>query len=258
MKILFVNPFGTSVYDDLIREVLADAPRSDCRIEVDHLRNCPPDIDYYSFKHLVEERFIERAVDAEGEGYDAVVDGCCYDPGLLESRELVDIPVVGCLEATMHVASMLGHKFAVITDHHKAVPYLENMVKLSGLDSRCTSVRCIEVWIRNIIKEPEIVAPKILEEARKVVQNEKAEVIVLGCTIVASCFDLKFRETPSKIDFTILNPVVVATKVAETMVDLRRLGASLSRFAYYEKPDYSTDDYLAAKRSLESAFLPGR
>lgn len=249
MKLLFINPFGTPVYDDVIKKVLAGTTRSDCRLDVDHLKNCPADIDYYSFKHLVEERFIERVVEAERQGYDAVVDGCCYDPGLLEARELVDIPVVGCLEPTMHVASMLGHKFAVITDHHKAVPYLENMVKISGLNSRCTSVRAIEVWIRNIIKEPDIVAPKVLEEAKKIVEAERAEVIVLGCTIVASCFDLEYRKHPTKIRFPILNPVVVASKMAETMVDLRRLGVSTSRLAYFEKPDYSLDEYLDAKRS---------
>ena len=58
----------------------------------------------------------------EDEGYDAVVVGCCYDPGVKVARELVDIPVVGPLEAAMNHASYFGHRYTVITDHRKAGP----------------------------------------------------------------------------------------------------------------------------------------
>ena len=93
----------------------------------------------------------------EEEGYDAVVVGCCYDPGVKVARELVDIPVVGPLEAAMNHASYFGHRFTVLTDHRKAVPWLEDLVRLHGA-ANCRGVRCIDWYVTDMIRDPSAVA----------------------------------------------------------------------------------------------------
>mgnify|MGYP003320815669 CR=1 FL=1 len=54
------------------------------------------------------------------------------DPGLQGARECVSIPVIGPCETAMHFASMLGHKFSVLTVLERTVPLIENLsVKLT-------------------------------------------------------------------------------------------------------------------------------
>ena len=94
MKINFINPFGTPVYNELIRETLIPYVRPDTELVVTHTSGCPENIDYYYNKHLVEVAVFEQVMRAEAEGYDAVIVGCCYDPGVRVARELVHLPLV--------------------------------------------------------------------------------------------------------------------------------------------------------------------
>src|SRR5262249_56784911 len=153
-KIEFINPFGTEVYDGLIGETLLPCAGAETQLTIRHLRGAPPDIDYYYNKHLMETVVFERVMQAEEEGFDAVIVGCCYDPGVRVARELVDIPVIGPLEASMQMAGYFGHSYTVVTDHHKAVPYLEDMVRLYGLGGNCRGLACGDFWAQSTVTNP--------------------------------------------------------------------------------------------------------
>ena len=58
-RIDFINPFGTSAYDGLIAETLTTYAAQGTELTISHLRGCPPDIDYYYNKHLVETALFE-------------------------------------------------------------------------------------------------------------------------------------------------------------------------------------------------------
>ena len=97
MKINFINPFGTPAYDALIVETLVPYARADTELVVTNIKDGPPNIDFYYSKHILELRIFEEVMRAEEQGFDAVIVGCCYDPGVRAARELVDIPVIGPL-----------------------------------------------------------------------------------------------------------------------------------------------------------------
>ena len=92
-RICFLNPFGTDSYDDLIGATLRPALHGNTEVEIRHLAHAPRNIDYYAPKHLAETEIMTAALEAEREGFDAFVIGCCYDPALSQCRELVNIPV---------------------------------------------------------------------------------------------------------------------------------------------------------------------
>ena len=119
-RIAFINPFGTAAFDEIIEDTLVPYAGTGTTVDVIHLEGVPENIDYYYPKHLMELAIFRAVRRLEEQGYDAVVVGCCYDPGVKVARELVDIPVVGPLEAAMNHASYFGHRFTVITDHRKA------------------------------------------------------------------------------------------------------------------------------------------
>src|ERR1051325_3728116 len=186
-RIDFINPFGTPAYDGLIAETLTAYAAQGTELTISHLRGCPLDIDYNYNKHLVETALFEHVMQSEEAGYDAVVVGCCYDPGVRVARELVNIPVVGPLEASMQMAGYFGHSYTIVTDHHKAVPYLEDMVRLYGLGGNCRGVRCINWWVKDMVKNPDQVAVDTIAIAKQVLAETRAEVIIMGCTIIAAC-----------------------------------------------------------------------
>jgi allantoin racemase len=257
VRINFINPFGTPVYNNLITETLLPYARSDTEIVVTNTRNCPENIDYYYNKHIVEMVVMEDVMRAEKEGYDAVIVGCCYDPGVRVARELVDIPVIGPLEATMMMAPYYGHDYVLVTDHHKAVPYLRDLVKLYG-GTQCRDVSCINWWVTDMIQDTEGVAKDALAKSRKAMEDKGAEAVILGCTIIAASMEKWLIDTKAKRDLTILNTNTFSLKIAESLADLKKQGLyNISRTGFYQKPQQRNGSEFAevrAKFGRPSAF----
>ena len=249
MKINFINPFGTPIYDELIIETLTPYARPDTELVVTHTINCPENIDYYYSKHLIELAVFEQVLLAEAAGFDAVIVGCCYDPGVRVARELVDIPVIGPLEASMQMAAYFGHDYVVITDHHKAVPYLRDLVTLYG-GAQCRDVSCINWWVTDMIRDTAAVARDAQAEVRKVLDSSGAEAAILACTIISASTEKWLRDTQATRDLTILNPNTMALKMAESLADLKCQGLyNISRRGYYEKPQQHNAQEFAEVRA---------
>src|SRR4051812_2149327 len=236
-RICFLNPFGTDAYDAIIEETITPSLRPGTDLEIRHLENAPRNIDFYVPKHLAEAEILKAVVSAEHEGFDAFVIGCCYDPGLTQARELTDMPVIGPLEASASLARMFGHRFAVVTDHAKAVPELEDRIRVYGLEANCRSVSAIDWYVEKMIEDPAAVARDAYARCKEVTTSERAEVVVLGCTIVAACYEQAvLRGAAELTDVAILNPNVIALKTAEMLADLRAAGQyRISRKAYYRQ-----------------------
>lgn len=252
IKINFVNPFGTSAYNDLISETLTPYLARDTELVVTNTVNCPENIDYYYNKHLIEEAIFESCIDAQKKGYDAVIIGCCYDPGVRVARELVDIPVIGPLEATMQLAPYYGHDYVVVTDHHKAVPYLRDLVRLYGEDAHCRDVSSIDWWVTEMIQDTTGVARDAFAAATRIMNEKQAEVAILACTIISASHEKWLRDTGSPRNHSILNPNTMALKVAQSLAELKQQGAyGLSRKAYYQGMEQrSAEEFMQVREEF--------
>lgn len=248
MKINFINPFGTKAYNELIRETLVAYARPDTEVVITNTTDCPENIDYYFSKHLIETAVMEDVIRAERQGFDAVIVGCCYDPGVRVSRELVDIPVIGPLEASIQVSSYYGHDYVLITDHHKAVPYLRDMVRLYG-GSQCRGVSCINWWVTDMINDTASVARDAREAVGKELQSSSAEVAILACTIIGASLEKSILQGTLPRDEVILNPNTMALKMAESLGDLHQRGLyRISRKGYYQKMAQHNEAEFASVR----------
>ncbi len=193
-RIAFINPFGTAAFDEIIRETLVPYASSGTAVDVIHLEGVPANIDYYYPKHLMELAIFEEVRRLEDAGYDAVVVGCCYDPGVRVARELVDIPVVGPLEAAMNHASYVGHRFTIVTDHRKALPWLEDQVRLHGAGN-CRGVRAIDWYVTDMIQDTTSVADDAAAACQVALREDTSEVVILGCTIIGGCLEREIMTT---------------------------------------------------------------
>jgi allantoin racemase len=233
-RICFLNPFGTDAYDGLIADTLTPALRPDTRVQIRHLDGCPRNIDFYVPKHLVETEIIKSALQAQEDGFDAFVIGCCYDPALTPARELVDIPVVGPLEASAAHTRMFGHRFAVLTDHYKAVPEIEDLLRMYGMSQNCRKVEALGWFVDDMVENPAAVARDTSARVRQIMAESGAETVVLGCTIVSACYELAQQGQTVRDADPVINPNVMAMKVAELYADLRAAGQyRMGRGGYY-------------------------
>ena len=99
------------------------------------------DIMQYPYIAFQCERIVcEAALTAEREGYDALTIGCNLDIGLRTCRSIVDIPVVGVTESSMHAACLLGKKFAFITISSFLKSHITTQVEENGLEKRLACV----------------------------------------------------------------------------------------------------------------------
>jgi allantoin racemase len=239
MRILVLNPFGGETRE---REHCLAVARPDAVVEFDSIKDSYPlnYVQYRYFRHLCAGHAIDRIVAAEREGFDAVVIACMYDPGLIEARELVDIPLVGAFESSCHVAAMLGAAYAVITVEQNVVPVTWEMARLYGVSEKLVSVKHIGIPAGRIYED--VMPPEeILERTFSVVGEcvaDGAEVIVLGCTLISHLLTERYADPHAVLGVPVVDPLLVAYKTAEMMVDLR-LKANLpavSRLGGYARP----------------------
>lgn len=163
------------------------------------------------------------------EPYDAVIQAGYGEHGREGLQELLEVPVVDITEAAASTAQFLGHKYSVVTTLDRTVPLIEDRLKLAGLTDRCASVRASGLGVLELESDPERAVAAIVEQSRQAVQNDKAEVIVLGCGGMAE-LEAKVAEATG---VPIVDGVRAAVTIAESLV---RLGLSTSKVRTYATP----------------------
>ena len=107
-KILILNPNGTNIYDDVTLAVAEKAVSSDTNVAVRNLSGSVPKTAFLPATSVLMNQLLTAVVDAEKDGFDAVVIACCSDPGLQDAKDLVSIPVTAPMEAAVYTAAPIG------------------------------------------------------------------------------------------------------------------------------------------------------
>ena len=138
MDVRVVTPITTWGFRD--KSEFRALERPDLTISHIEIETGPASIECEYDEALAVPGTIAKIVEAERDGCDAVVIDCMGDPGMLPGRECVSIPVVGPCEAAMHVASMLGHTFSVVTVLKRLRPQFEHQAQIYGVREKLASV----------------------------------------------------------------------------------------------------------------------
>ena len=163
------------------------------------------------------------------QSYDAVIQAGYGEHGREGLQELLDVPVVDITEAAASTAMFLGHKYSVVTTLDRAVPLIEDRLKLAGLDARCASVRASGMAVLELESDPERAVAAIVDQAAAAVTDDHAEVICLGCGGMAE-LEAKVRE---RTGVPVVDGVAAAVTIAESLV---RLGLSTSKVRTFAPP----------------------
>ena len=242
MRILVLAPFGA--IEPNAQQNLAARARTGTTVDVECLEEVFP-LPYNTYQYnmvKVIDGTVERAIRAEAEGYDALVISCMLDPGLIQTRGVVDIPVVGTLEATAHVASMMGNRFSVINADRTVCAQMERLLTFYGLRDKVASLRSIDIVSCDLYPDrtpTSEVFRRVREQAEIAIREDGAEVIIAGCTIIGSMLTQHHGHEPGSFlaGVPVLDGIVVGFKTAELMVDIVSLGyPAVSRLGFWKKP----------------------
>jgi allantoin racemase len=174
---------------------------------------------------------IGKIIEAEREGADAVVIDCLGDPGVEEGRECVSIPVVGPLETSSHIASMLAYKFSIVTVFDEVIPFFEGLVRKFALQDKLASVRGLNIPVLELSTDPDRTLQRMIEESVRAIREDGAHAIVFGCSGIDCTNELRDALSQRGFDVPVIEPMPVAIKLAASLVDLglRHSGRTYAR-----------------------------
>ena len=131
-------------------------------------------------------------MNAEKEGFDAVIIGCYLDPGLQAAKQLLNIPVLGIAESSMHFSSMACSKFAIITSDKHYIQGMEELVERYNVERSViykSPVRAVSFTSEEYEKHLFSGNHKpIIEEFQMIAKaciDDGAELIIAGCAVLA-------------------------------------------------------------------------
>ena len=119
--------------------------------------------------------------EGEEKGYDAIIINCFGNPGLEEARKLVKIPVLGAGEASFLKMKEMERRFSVLTTVEEAVRRVKRNARKCGVERYLVSIRPLRMHVLEL-GQKERLRKALVTEGGRAVQDDHAEIIVLGCT----------------------------------------------------------------------------
>lgn len=211
--------------------------------------------EYGSVRYMDIVGVLSNAIAAERQGFDAFAIINSLDAGLRETRELVNIPVVGAMQTTLMMVSMMGSNFSLITTHPKFAVVLNQLVRDYGFGDRLVSINSLDVpmlshdrlWTDKEFGD--IRAQRAIDICKKAVAAGAETIVVMPLSIYLS---LSKRGVTEIDGAPIVDPTTAVIKMTELMVKYRqRTGTFISRKLTYASPPKELVDQLVSRHNLQ-------
>ena len=235
MKIRVIEPVISKTLEGTSLEELSPIARPDTELSAVSLDAGPASIESTYEAALAAPGVVAKIVEAEKDGVDAVISNCMDDPGVGAGREMVSIPVIGPAETSMHIATMLGHRFSIIGVLEADERPFHDHARKAGLEDRLASVRAINIPVLELADRSKAVRA-LVEQSVRAVQEDGAHVIIFGCTGMAGMAQ-EVEEGLKRAGITdvpVIDPAKLAFKIAEALADM---GLSHSKRTYPTPPE---------------------
>ena len=172
---------------------------------------------------------LKRVVQAEKEGFDAIVDACFGEPGLEAAKTAAKIPVIGLAESAYRIAGLLADKWGLITLTREWAPIFRRTAKVHGVDDRIISIKTVDIPVLEFVKRRDELKARFIQLAQEHI-SEGAQLLIAACGAMfpvlgaGSC-----KRLSEELDITIVDPTAAALRLAEVLVNL---GIAQSKIAF--------------------------
>lgn len=202
-----------------------------------------PDIAHSYLYQLHGHQFVAAALEAEAQGFDAMVMANLPSPFIEEIRSLVEIPVVGYGDTAFRLAGMYGRRFGLLLFNVERLEFWPHRIAALGVEKGFGGVRPSGVTFAEVAAahgDPaamEKVIARVVASAERMVAELGVDVLVPGemplNVLLAGAGVHRIAGA------TVMDGLACVFKTAEMMVDLRRgSGMEASRRGYFHSaPD---------------------
>lgn len=159
--------------------------------------------------------------------FDGVVMAGYGEHGREGARQLLDVPVVDITEASAQLATLLSHRYGVVTTTSASVASIMDSLTLAGLMSRCSGIVASGLAVRDTVAGGPRMAEILVRHGRALLDGG-ADAIVLGCAGFAG-LDTALEES---LGVPVIDPVAAAVVMCESLV---RLGKRTSKAGPYAR-----------------------
>ncbi len=217
MRILWIDPIGTDQFSHDIANILHRVRREGTEVEAVCLApERPKHLEYHAYEALVIGDIVRLTYAASTE-YEAIVIGCFYDVGLREAREVSRQAIVTApCQSAVSIAAQLGNTFSVLVGRRKWIPKMRENVRIYGYEHRLASMRPLELGVHDFQADHGRTCDRLLTEGRRAIEEDGAEVLILGCTAEYGFYKTMQAELGVPVIDAVLAPFKLAEFLAET------------------------------------------
>ncbi len=214
-RILALNPIISDMFDAFDAEYLDARAGPQFDVAVESLEFGTETIESEYDDALVAPYIVDRVVSAEKRGFHAAIIDCFFDPGLAAAREATDLVVTGPGESAMLTALTLGDTFSILDVGASTLKrYLPPVrVRKLGLASRFVSQWGTGITVKSIRGDAEL-AGKITRVAKRLLEADEPDVLILGCTGLSKVAEL----VATRLPVPLVDPQIAALRMAESLV----------------------------------------
>ena len=237
-------------YTATLRRRIDDIVRSDTSVVLHGFApgsfpaNYPgPDIAHSYLYQLHAHQFVAAALEAEAQGFDAMVLASLPSPMVEEIRSLVEIPVVGYGDTAFRLAGMYGRRFGLLLFNVERLEFWPDRIEALRVEKGFGGVRPSGVTFAEVAAahgDPsaiEKVIGRVVASAERMVAELGVDVLVPGeMPLNVLLAEAGISQVAGA---TVMDGLACAFKTAEMLVELRRSsGMQASRRGYFHSaPD---------------------
>jgi Asp/Glu/hydantoin racemase len=230
MRIMFLNHSFVRHSPELeahIRKLLASYASPGTTFELAY----PEDLGGGGVLSLLEERkalsglhhiletpaLVKKAIEAERQGFDAIMQSNTFDPGVEASRLAVRIPVIGLLRASLHFTASICDRFGIIVPLETHMPHTMRLVQTYGMSAFVCGFKTVGLYdTGDLSGYHDIVVERTVTVGRELVQQGAQAIIPLGGKIYP--YVVTPEELEPEIGVPVVNTKAVGVSYAELMV----------------------------------------
>lgn len=215
MKIAYINPNST---ETMTESLIAVARRANPDAEIIGWTNPdgPPAIEGPEDGAIAVRGLLALLPRVREWGADAIVIACFDDTGLGELRAAAHCPVIGIGQSAYVTASLLGHRFSVVTTLDVSVPVIEGNIAGTGFGAACASVRASGLGVLAVEEGQEDIRSRLAAEILEARRADGATAAVLGCAGMAALREDLFLRT----GMPLIDGVVASANLAPALAHL--------------------------------------
>lgn len=226
MKINLINPNTCLAMTDKIASSAEYVAQHSTQILASSPIHGPESIECMRDEVIASAALLEVIAEGEANQVDGHIIACFGDPAIDAAKEIASAPVIGIAQAGFHLASLVSHRFSIVTTLARTIPMAEQLLDKYGFTHQCVSIRAVKISVLDLEKTSEAVFNELKTECLMAIEQDKAEAIVLGC---AGMSDLALR-LQNILNVPVIDGVTAAVKILESLYELNL--TTSKRFIY--------------------------